>query len=98
MTTPDTIAPTAQYTTTEACSFLGVHRNTLHRYVQRGVLRCSYRRGNGRPFFKGSELIRFAGNHLKTKILWSYSREKQLQTRRLTFSQTPYMTTRFHLS
>ena len=60
MTTTDTIAPTAQYTTTEACSFLGVHRTTLYRYVQRGVLRCSYRRGNGRPFFKGSELIRFA--------------------------------------
>lgn len=60
MTTPDTIAPTGQYTTTEACGILGVHRNTLHRYVQRGVLRCSYRRGNGRPFFKGSELIRFA--------------------------------------
>lgn len=32
---------------------------TIYRYVQRGVLRCSYRRGNGRPFFKGSELIRF---------------------------------------
>lgn len=56
MTTTDTIA----YTTSEACSFLGVHRTTLWRYVQRGVLRCSYRRGNGRPFFKGAELIRFA--------------------------------------
>lgn len=29
MTTPDTIAPTGQYTTTEACGILGVHRNTL---------------------------------------------------------------------
>ena len=60
MTTPGTIAPTAQYTTTEACGILGVHRTTIYRYVQRGVLRCSCRRGNGRPFFKGSELIRFA--------------------------------------
>ena len=59
MTTPDTIAPTGQYTT-EACGILGEHRTTLYRYMQRGVLRCSYRRGNGRPFFKGSELIRFA--------------------------------------
>lgn len=59
MTTTD-IAPTGQYTTTEACGILGVHRTTIYRYVRRGVLRCSYRRGNGRPFFKGSELIRFA--------------------------------------
>lgn len=59
MTTPDTIAPAGQYTATGACGILGARRTTIYRYVQRGVLRCSCRRGNGRPFFKGSGLIRF---------------------------------------
>ena len=59
MTDPETIRSSAQYTSSEACAILGVHRNTLRRYVLTGTLRASYRRGNGRPFFKGSELIRF---------------------------------------
>lgn len=59
MIAPENISRSGQYTTAETATLLGVHRNTLRRYVVSGVLKCSYRRGNNRPFFKGADLITF---------------------------------------
>ena len=48
-----------RYTIEEAAELLGIHRNTLLRYVKLGLLRCGFRRNNRRKFFLGSEIIRF---------------------------------------
>ena len=48
-----------RYSTTEASQILGVNRSTLGRWIERGMIRCGYRRHNHRRFFEGTELIRF---------------------------------------
>lgn len=53
------ISKTGRYSTTEAASLLGVNRSTLSRWLERGVIKCGYRRHNNRRFYEGSELIRF---------------------------------------
>lgn len=55
-TLPD-IADTGQYSVGEAARLLGVHRNTLNRYVKERLLRCHYHR-SGRKFFYGRDLVR----------------------------------------
>ena len=49
----------SRYTIEEAAELLGIHHNTLLRYVKQGLLRCGFRRNNRRKFFLGSEIIRF---------------------------------------
>lgn len=55
----DNIRKTGRYSTTEVEKILGVNRSTLGRWIQRGLIRCGYRRHNNRRFFEGTELIRF---------------------------------------
>ena len=49
----------ARYTTTQAATLLGVHRNTLHRYIVSGRLKAIIRRADNRVLVKGSDLITF---------------------------------------
>ena len=42
------IDPAARYSVTEACVILGIHRNTLNRYFERGV----------RKVIAGAQIIR----------------------------------------
>ena len=43
---------------TEAAKALGVHRNTLQRYTEAGLIKCGYRRANARKFYCGGEILR----------------------------------------
>ncbi len=53
------VSDTGRYSVTETAGILGIHRNTLRRYTDRGLIRCGFRRGTGRKFYLGSEIRRF---------------------------------------
>lgn len=53
------VSDTARYSIAETCGILGVHRNTLRRYTDGGLIRCGHRRGTGQKFYLGSEIRRF---------------------------------------
>lgn len=58
------VALDGRYSITEACKALGIHRNTLLKYTEQGMIRCGFRKINARKFYKGSEIIRFWREHL----------------------------------
>ncbi len=45
-----------RYTVTETCEALGIHRNTLRRWMQAGKIQCKFRRIDNRKVFEGSEI------------------------------------------
>lgn len=47
-----------RYSTTETAAALGVSSRTIHRWTEAGMMRCGYRRCNGKRFYFGSEIIR----------------------------------------
>ena len=53
------VSPTGRYNTKETAAALGVCVDRVRNYANRGVLKCGYRRHNGRRFYEGSEIIRF---------------------------------------
>ena len=50
------VADTGRYTITEACKALGIHRNTLRRYWEKKLIKCTYRRCDHRKLFSGVEI------------------------------------------
>lgn len=53
------VTPTGRYSSNEAAKALGIHRNTLRSYTDKGYIRCKFRRNTYRPFYMGSEILRF---------------------------------------
>lgn len=53
------VSADGRYSVTQTCAVLGIHRNTLHKYTDSGLIRCGYRRESARKFYKGSEILRF---------------------------------------
>lgn len=47
-----------RYTSTQTCAALGIHRNTLHRYLLQGKIKAVYRKADQRRLFTGSEIKR----------------------------------------
>lgn len=52
------VNPAARYSVTEACAILGIHRNTLNRYLARGIIVYRIRKATGRKVIAGAEIIR----------------------------------------
>lgn len=50
---------TGRYTVTQACQILGIHRNTLRDYTEKGLIKCGFRKVGCRKFYEGREIIRF---------------------------------------
>ena len=50
---------TGRYDVTRTCSALEIHRNTLRRYTEQGLIKCGFHKGTARKFYLGSEIIRF---------------------------------------
>lgn len=48
-----------RYSVQETAHLLGIHRNTLLRYTNKGRISCGIRRSTTRKFFTGREIIRF---------------------------------------
>ena len=58
------VCATGRYTVKETSELLGIHRNTLRRYVKAGYIRPAYKRGRivvnqPRIRFLGSEIVKF---------------------------------------
>ena len=55
------VSPTARYSIQEAAAILGIHRNTLRRYTNVGMIgiKCQFRKSNGRRFYTGLEIVKF---------------------------------------
>lgn len=49
----------ARYSIGDTCKALGIHRCTLLRYTEAGMIKCGFRRENGRKFYSGNEIVRF---------------------------------------
>ena len=47
-----------RYTMTETCKALGIHRNTLRRWVQAGKMKVKFRRIDNRKVIEGAEIKR----------------------------------------
>ena len=45
-----------RYTMTETCKALGIHRNTLRRWLQAGKMKVKFRRIDNRKVIEGSEI------------------------------------------
>ncbi len=57
--TEPVVAADGRYSVSQTCTALGIHRNTLQRYTEQGLIKCGYRRESARKFYKGSEIVRF---------------------------------------
>ncbi len=53
------VSPSGRYSVTETCRFLGIHRNTLQRHTEKGLIKCGFRRSTFKKFYKGSEILRY---------------------------------------
>lgn len=56
---PPVVNDFRRYTIDETCGILGIHRSTLRRYTDSGLIKCGYRRETGRKFYLGSEISLF---------------------------------------
>ena len=54
-----TCPDSARYGLKEAAALLDVHRNTLYNHTKRRLIRCGYRRTNGRPFYTGRAIKQY---------------------------------------
>lgn len=61
--TMPSVVPTGRYSTKETLSILGCSRTFLNKYAKlpasMGGIRFGVRRGNGRRFYTGAEIVRF---------------------------------------
>lgn len=57
------VADAGRYTMTETCKVLGIHRNTLRRWLQAGKIKVKFRRIDNRKVFEGSEIKKSGGLH-----------------------------------
>lgn len=51
------VKTTARYSIRETCELLKIHRHTLRRYTDKGLIRCGYRKTN-HAYYTGSEILR----------------------------------------
>lgn len=58
--TEPNVTPKGRYPIGMAAELLGISRNTLRRYTEKGMIKCGFRK-TARPlrFYTGSEIIRF---------------------------------------
>jgi len=50
---------TGRYSVMQTCSMLGIHRNTLQKYTEQGLIKCGFRRASFKKFYTGREIMRF---------------------------------------
>lgn len=55
--TKPNVALDGRYTVMQTCRALGIHRNTLARYTESHMIKCSYRRCDGKKVYLGANII-----------------------------------------
>lgn len=53
------VSANGRYSINETCNLLGIHRNTLLRYTEQGIIKCGIRRSTMRKFYSGMEILKF---------------------------------------
>ena len=53
------VSAAGRYSVTETSAVLGIHRNSLRKYTEQGLIKCGFRRTTARKFYLGSEILRF---------------------------------------
>lgn len=53
------VDPKGAYSPNETAKLLGVHRNTLRSYTERGYINCEFRAYSYRKVYTGAEITRF---------------------------------------
>lgn len=53
------VSTSGRYSVTEASAVLGIHRNSLRKYTELGLIKCGFRKHTARKFYLGSEILRF---------------------------------------
>lgn len=48
-----------RYSVTETSAVLGIHRNSLRKYTEQGLIKCGFRKPTARKFYLGSEILKF---------------------------------------
>jgi predicted site-specific integrase-resolvase len=53
------VTATGRYSVKETSAVLGIHRNSLRKYTEQGLIKCGFRRQTARKFYLGSEIMKF---------------------------------------
>lgn len=53
------VSKSGRYAPKQTCEALGISLRTLQNHTKEGLIKCGRRRSNGRPFYEGSEIIRY---------------------------------------
>jgi predicted site-specific integrase-resolvase len=53
------VSKDGRYCIKDTCRHLGIHRQTLRKYTDMGIIKCRLRQGGKTKFYLGSEILRF---------------------------------------
>lgn len=48
----------SRYSIKETCEILGIHRNTLLKYTDSGIIKCGFRKATMRKYYSGEEITK----------------------------------------
>ena len=50
---------TGRYSVDETCKILGIHRNSLRKYTDEGLIKVGFRKATARKFYTGENILAF---------------------------------------
>ena len=53
------VVESGRYSVMETCAALGIHRNSLRKYTDMGLIKCGFRKLSARKFYAGREILKF---------------------------------------
>lgn len=53
------VAENGRYSVMQTCDALGIHRNSLRKYTDEGLIKCGFRKMTARKFYLGREILKF---------------------------------------
>lgn len=53
------VKPASRYSIEQTCKVLGIHRNTLLRHTQKGIIKACYRKATMQKYYTGQEITRY---------------------------------------
>lgn len=53
------VLESGRYSVMETCAALGIHRNSLRKYTEMGLIKCGFRKLSARKFYAGREILKF---------------------------------------
>lgn len=56
---PPAVRLDGRYSIKDTCAFLGIHRHTLRKKTEQGVIKCRLRQNGKHYFYLGSEILKF---------------------------------------